>query len=353
MNLDIHTAVQSALVLAVIIGALALWNGLRALVKARSFKFFRMRRDRNLAGWRLIVLSIGLGVLALLLNSLAEPAIYRLFPPTATLTHTATPSHTPTQTLIPSITQTPTITLTPSETDTPTVTPTPSIPLAVEALFKSTTTPNPATLFSPLQFAQALDESRLPVNPGTVFQNPVGKIYAFYSFVDMTPGAQWTALWYRGSELVFFETTPWEGATGGYDWSVWDPEPHEWLPGEYEVKIFIGLEWKVSGRFRVDGEAPTPAPSRTPTPTITPTPTVSATRTRIPSWTPTFTRTNTPTRTATPTVTKTPTITKTPTVTLTPTRTATRTPWPTWTSTPTRTRRPWDPTLTPTPTQIQ
>jgi len=67
----------------------------------------------------------------------------------------------------------------------------------------------------------------------------------------MTPAAQWSALWYFGNELVYYETSPWDGGTGGIGYTDWNPEPFMWRVGEYEVQIFVGTSWKTSGRFTV------------------------------------------------------------------------------------------------------
>ncbi len=359
MKLDIHTAVQTTLVIAILLIIVSAWIGIRSIAKARSLKFFRMRRDRMVAGWRLILLAFGLGIMALAVNSFAEPLVYRFFPPTPTLTPTLTITVTPSITLSPTITQTPTITNTPSETDTPTITPTPQIPLVVEILFQSTTTPNPGAVFSPLQFTQELittENTFEAVNPGTVFQNPVGHLYALFSYVDMVVDSQWTALWYRNGELVNYETKPWDGGSGGWGYTDWNPPAEMWQPGEYEVQIFVGHEWKIAGKFTVEGDAPTAVPSLTPSPTRTNTPSPTPTRTPTPSRTLTPTRTTTPTRTVTLTRTNTPTTkpsstrqpsnTPRPTDTHQPSRTITRTPAGTATPRPTSTHAP---TYTPAP----
>jgi hypothetical protein len=57
------------------------------------------------------------------------------------------------------------------------------------------------------------------------------------------------------------------GGSGGYDYSDWDPAAELWLPGVYEVKIFLGTNFYVSATFTVVGDPPTP--------TITPTPSAS------------------------------------------------------------------------------
>ena len=353
LNLDIHTAVLATLIMAIVFAVIFVWMGIRAIRKARTLKFFRMRRDRMVTGWRLILSALLLVIVAFLLNRFAEPVIYSFYPPTATLTATPTITQTPTITLTPTITRTPTITTTPSVTDTPTPSPTPHVPLAIEIQFTSVVTPNPAAIFSPLQFGRALDENFQPVEPAIVFQNPVKHLYAQFTYDGMLVGVQWTALWFRGTEVVHYETKPWDGGTGGIGYTDWNPEPYLWLPGLYEVQIFAGQQWKVIGTFTVEGDAPTPPPSPTPTFTVTPTPSSTPTRTPRPTSTSTFTPGPSPTQTLRPSATRTsryptgtPTVTKTRMPTYTPgTPTATFTHAPTYTASPTRptaTRRPTD-----------
>lgn len=332
MSLDIHTAVQTTLILAALAVLILIWGGIRSIRNARNLKFFRMRRDRMMSGWRMLFFSVTLILFILALKGYGEPAIYKIFPPTATLSATPTDTLTPTVTLTPTITLTPTATDTPSVTESPTVTPTPHVPLAVEAQFQSTTTPSPDSIFSPLIFAEALDKDYNPVNPSTTFQNPVGHLFAYFTYDKMTVGVQWTALWYRQNELVFFETKPWDGAIGGRGYTDWNPQPEEWLPGEYQVQIFVGMEFKVAGIFTVEGQPPTQkAP---PTATTTPT----ATSTLAPSSTPGPSRTPVPTQTPIPSQTPVP------------TKQLTATPSPTLRTTPTPTiENTHAPTITPSP----
>ena len=168
-------------------------------------------------------------------------------------------------------------------------------------------------------------------------------MYAIFSYDKMADGVQWTALWYRGGDLVYFETKPWEGGTGGFGFSDWQPEPEGWQPGDYIVHIFVGMELKVTGAFSVSGFPPTETPTQSSTPTLTNTltPTLSKTptRTTIPTVTDTRWPTQTPTSSNTP---RPPTSTPIPTSTPLPTSTPipTRTFWPTTTPTPTRTKIP-------------
>src|SRR4030042_5171992 len=133
MNLDIHSAVQTAIILSIVFVVISAIAGWRAIQKGRTLKFFRMRRERIMRGWRMFLLAVIFIIIAFLLNSVAEPVIYGFFPPTATLTMTPTVTLTPTVTVTPTITLTPTITPTPSVSATPTITPPPHVPLAVES----------------------------------------------------------------------------------------------------------------------------------------------------------------------------------------------------------------------------
>ncbi len=295
MNLDAW--LRWARWLAGLLGLVAIAGGVRTLRRAQRIPFFRLRREHLLRGWRWILVG-------LVLQGLAWWALPRWLaradatPPAAaaaTPASDAAQAPTATATPRPSPTVTPTVTNTPSETYTPTITPTPYIPEAILARFESTATPPPEARFSPITFTVGLDlETFRPLRPGQVFQNPVGHMYALYSYDGMVDGVQWTALWYRDGELVHFETRPWAGGTGGWDYTDWDPEPQEWLPGVYTVYIFVGTQLVTQGSFVVEGEPPTLTPTPSPTVAVTPTPPPPPAPTATPSLTPTPSPTRTP-----------------------------------------------------------
>jgi len=295
--MDIRAGIIAAVVLS-FIGALWIFrSGLRTLQAARRLTFYRIKRQRVRSGWITLLVAIGLLASSVSLALYGEPVAYRYFPPSPTITLTPTTTLSPTITLSPTLTLSPTITFTPAVTDTPTITVTPFIPPAIEVLFESEVTPNPNAVISPLQFT--LDCSNFnEFATATVFQNPINYMCAVFSYDQMTPGAQWTALWLRDGKLIHYETIPWDGETGGYGFTEWEAPASEWLPGTYEVQIFVGLDWKMVGQFLLEGDAPTPIPTRTPSATPTPS------RTATPTRTPTVTRTPSPTRT--PSVTATP-----------------------------------------------
>ena len=298
MNLDIHTAVQTLFFLFLTGAILSVFFGIRTIRSGQRLLYFRKRRDMVSRGWRTILGAVILFGAAFAVNRYAEPAAYRYFPPSPTITQT------PTITLTPTISLTPTITMTPTITNTPSVTYTPALPDSIRSDIQITITPNPDAMFSPVLVAREIDENYQPVDPQVEFENPITVLYGAFSYDQMVVGSHWAALWYRLSdqELICFESKPWDGGTGGYGYTECAPSPAEWLAGEYEVQIFVGTEWKSSGRFTITGNPPTPLPSPTATrtPTTTWTPTATGTPTLRPSITPTPTVTRTPTPTSTP-----------------------------------------------------
>ncbi len=303
MNLDIHAAVVMTVLLAVLGAGLSLWLGVRRIRKGRRVAYYRLRQREVGAGWRTLFTAILLLGAAWVVGRFGEPTVYRFFSPSPTSSLTPTITLTPTISLTPTITLTPTETLTPLFSYTPTEAPTPFMPEAVALQFTSSVTPNPEAVFSPIKFSRTI-ANFVAVDPQTVFENPIRRIFATFTYDKMTDGVQWTALWYRGETLVYYETEIWKGGTGGYAYSLWSPPQEEWLPGTYRVIIFVGLEWKVIGEFHVVGDPPTPTATISPTPTRTPTATVTPSRTVTPSQTATPSRTPTATRTLLATATK-------------------------------------------------
>ncbi|MCJ7519434.1 MAG: hypothetical protein MUO42_07155, partial [Anaerolineaceae bacterium] len=225
---------------------------------------------------------------------------------------------------------------TPTTTPTPEFTSTPIMPVILSQDFTSEVTPNPEAVFSTPVFSRQIVKDYQPIEPSDTFENPIDTIYGSFSYDRMITNSQWTALWFRDGELACYETKPWDGASGGFGFVDYKLTPDQWLPGTYEVQIFVGETWKASGTFTITGIPPTP--TVTPTATIT----TTATRTLTPTGTlvPTATLIPTLTFTITPSLTYTlaPSITRTLTITPNPSQTATITPIPSPTLVPTATR---------------
>jgi type VI secretion system secreted protein VgrG len=160
-------------------------------------------------------------------------------------------------------------------------------------LFTSVVTPNPNAVFSPIQFTRNCEDFN-NFETAEIFQNPITYMCGVFSYDQMLPGVQWTALWYREGRLVHYDTIPWDGTTGGYGFTEWEAPAEEWLPGLYEVQIFVGLEWKRVSQFVLEGDAPTRVPTITLSPTRTPSRTPTSTATRAPTQTQPVTATPTP-----------------------------------------------------------
>ncbi len=229
-----------------------IWLGYRRVRAAQQLPYFTLRHRRVREGWRLILLGFGLGIFGLCSRLFGAQAVQVLVTPTPSLTPTASETPTATVTLTPSITPTPTITLTPSITATPSATSTPEIPDALMVLFRETITPRPEAVFSPLEFSQRLDRLNRAIGPGEAFENPVPMLFGAFTYDALDDGIRWTALWYFGPEIVCSETKPWDGGTGGYGFTECAPLGG-FQPGEYEVRMFLGETWEVSGRFLIVG----------------------------------------------------------------------------------------------------
>ena len=102
-------------------------------------------------------------------------------------------------------------------------------------------------------------------DPGQEFVNPIDILYGAFTYDFLIDGARWTAIWYRGDDVVCVESKPWDGGTGGYGYTECEPRS-SWQSGEYEVQMFLAEEWKTSTRFSVlaDPNTPTVEPTASP-----------------------------------------------------------------------------------------
>ncbi|MEJ2550827.1 MAG: hypothetical protein P8Z34_09115 [Anaerolineales bacterium] len=225
-------------------GVILLLTGWQRISSARRLPYFLLRRELSGKGWRSVGFGLLSGVFALLLLLFGTRVAHIIVPPTPSLTPTATTTLTPTITLSPTISATPTISTTPTITPTATDTATPFLPQQIILLYRETVTPP-------------------------------------YTYNNLADGVRWTAIWYYGDEEVCLEATQWDGGTGGFGYT--ECEPAYWLPGEYEIQMFVGERWVVSTRFTVIGDPPTATPTLTRTATSSATPTATLTPTLAPS----------------------------------------------------------------------
>ncbi|TFH37075.1 MAG: hypothetical protein E4G99_03390 [Anaerolineales bacterium] len=247
MTIDQSVFLAASLLLLGMAAFLAL--GVRWLKDARELPYYLLRRTRISQGWRILLLGFTLGLASLLTFTIGPRAVYVVYPPTPSRTPTPTQTPTATITPIPSITPTASITPIPSETATATITPTPGLPDEIRILLRESITPNPEALFSPIFVASRINGFNQAINPQEDFTTPSGRLFGAFSYNNLQDGLRWTAIWYFRGEILCLETQAWDGGTGGYGYT--ECEPEAWLPGRYEIQIFLGDEWKVSASFEV------------------------------------------------------------------------------------------------------
>ncbi|MCJ7569809.1 MAG: hypothetical protein MUO58_20055 [Anaerolineales bacterium] len=254
------TVDQTILLMTIIFGLgvlVAVWVGWVQIQAARKLPYYLLRKERTLIGWRWFALAAMFGIASIVSASLGQTAVYALYPPTPSITPTATKTSTPTVTPTLKNTTTPTITLTSTITPTATQTPTPSLPEEIHLLLlRETQVPDPEAVFSLVLVARRIDSQNRPIGASDIFTNPVERLFGTFTYNYLTNGLRWTAIWYSGSEMLCLETHAWDGGTGGYGYT--ECEPGVWLPGEYEIQIFLSDTWMVSTRFAIEGDPPTP-----------------------------------------------------------------------------------------------
>ena len=274
MNIDVSTTVKVIMFFMIIAAFISLLMAIKSIKAGRKLLFYQKRQILVYRGWRLILFSVLMVLAGLAITRFGEPVVYRYFPPSPTITLTPTVTATPTITLTPSMTFTPTITLTLSQTYTP------SLPGFIQETVQTPIGPEVASIFSPLSFADTTDDGVVTENI-TEFTLPVTTLFGGFSYDRMALGVQWTAVWLYGEEVICSETKAWEYAPGGYGYTDCTRPVEDWRPGRYEVQIFVGQTWKVSGTFLILGEDGLPgetpavtsqeepgtgAPAQTPTP---------------------------------------------------------------------------------------
>ncbi|MEE9216503.1 MAG: hypothetical protein V3U32_03620 [Anaerolineales bacterium] len=232
-----------------------LWLGWRRLRGAQEIPFFGLRQLRIREGWRLILLGFALGFFGLITRLFGSQAVAVIVTPIPSSTPEPSVTSTPTLTLTPSITPTASITSTASITPTPSVTPSPEIPEGLTVLFRETITPRPQAVFSSIEISRSLDVLNRAIGPNTGFENPIDILYGAFTYDFLDDGVRWTAIWYLDSQIVCSETKPWDGGTGGYGYTECRPE-EGWLPGKYEIQMFLGRRWIVSSQFSVEDSPP-------------------------------------------------------------------------------------------------
>jgi len=261
MNLDIDTTFKVILVLLAIGIISSISMAIKSLGAASRLEFYRKRQDLMEHGWRMILLAFLLAGGGFVFYRFGEPIVYQYFPPSPTITRTPTITTTPTITLTLMNTLTPTITLTLAQTYTPV------LPGVVQTQIMTPVDSETESQFSPVQFSTQTKDD-VVINTTDTFTLPIDQLFGGYTFDKMTVGVQWTAVWLHEGDVMCFETKVWNwgpGGSGYTDACNTELSPAQWLPGDWEVQIFVGQTWKSSGRFTILGNDPAAGASLSPT----------------------------------------------------------------------------------------
>jgi len=288
MKLDFQAGLIMGLFIVSGLLLFAFVSGIRQIARSRKLVYYQLRQKRISEGWKRILFSILLGgTVALSVPFLIERYeiqvnVFQPAAPTSALTLVSTP--TSASAVAANITET--------LTSTPDPLALIRLPRSVAETFTGEITPAPDTAFSSMTISEDLNtEDYTPINPGLEFEYPIEKLISTFSYDKMPQNVQWSVLWFRDDEMIFFETIPWQDSAGGYGYAEITSENADLLPGFYLIEMYVGYKVVSSAEFIITGIAPTP--TFTKAPTFTPTPT----HTKAPTFTPTPTHTRFPTST--------------------------------------------------------
>lgn len=244
LELDIHTTMIVLIAGLVILGLIVIYYGIKTINYSFEVTYVKKRRKFLQQGWRIVIVAIIAWIFALALGLYGEPLVYQVYIPSSTVT--LTPSITPSLT----ITLTPTLTLSPTVTRTPSITPTPSVPESIATQFEGTLEPGSNIIFSQISFSDAIDEYYQPIEARITFSGPLETVYGSFTYNNMQPGLQWSAIWVNpNGEVVCYETEVWGDYTGGYGYTSCRYDEETWVEGEFQVQMFLGMVWWQTNTF--------------------------------------------------------------------------------------------------------
>jgi hypothetical protein len=251
LQIDVRTTILVLVIGLIVVGGLLIIHGIKLIRYGTTIEYYQKRKKYVLHGLRMFAVAIIVAISAVLCSRFGEPLVYQVYIPSPT--SSITPSITPS----PTITLTPTITMTPTVTQTPSITPIPEIPDSILDEFEGSTEIPEEVVFSPLAFSNEIDDFFQAVSPSEQFQGDDEVLYGSFTYNNMVPGLQWTILWLDPDDIIIcYESIVWGNFTGGYGYSECSSPGPRWKQGEYQVQMFLGTEWLLTGRFSVGDIAP-------------------------------------------------------------------------------------------------
>jgi hypothetical protein len=220
--MDIRAGIFTTIVLAVMAALIFFRGGIRSIQSARKLTFYRLRRQRMSRGWRMLFT----GVLTIVLRGLAGtfrgahrlPVFSTLADRLADTDHQPGAQHYPVANHHAD-----------ADHHGHAVRDRYALdyahavhPAGDRGVVRKPGHAQPGCGFQPLAVFDGVREFRM-CGPIHQLCQSDQEMWACFSYNNMFPGVQWTALWYRNGELVHYETVPWDGTTGGLGYSEWAP----------------------------------------------------------------------------------------------------------------------------------
>lgn len=252
----------AALGLAFIVAIIAT---IRAIRESRFSPYYLLRRQASERMHTRIRLSLALLIawiaLAVILSQRppieiriqlpALPFVNPAQPPSSTAT--ATPSPVP-PTAVQTATGTPTLVPPPTRQVLPSIpplTPTRALPISLLTPLTPAVTARPDATFGPITIAAGvITTSVVPTVITDTFRTGQIRVYAVFTYTQMTPGTVWTYVWLRDDTAVNAAMERWAYTRYGRAY-ISLRLPGGLRPGDYRVDLFIEERFQQSAAFRV------------------------------------------------------------------------------------------------------
>ena len=246
--------------------------GVLYLRRARTDRYYVMReKARRRAVWWLsgsgVMFAVGILLLVMSARSPSSPPPDPV--PSPAPTAQATDTAEPVATYVPIDDSTPTVIPSPEATRptaTPPFIPTPTpaypVPDAILTPLPGAVAAGPEAQIDLVTFSADVENGR-PVDPGFEFPAGDARINFFFEYSGMAQGVTWTYAWYQNGEYLDGNTCLWglrdEDCPSIFGRSgtnyLFYRLPGGWVPGSYEVRIWVEERFQGTSRFIV-----TPAP---------------------------------------------------------------------------------------------
>lgn len=138
-------------------------------------------------------------------------------------------------------------------TEPPTETPVPVT--ATDAPVSTPTTPTAAPIVYVTSADDRISEDERPVEPRALFDPSMRRIYLFIDFENTRNGMNWTRELYRDDAFIGSSSVEWDYGSNGSNYFFIN-QPDGFIPGEYEVRLFLDDQEVDRFSFNVTDDTP-------------------------------------------------------------------------------------------------